>query len=407
MPENLSKWIEENLLIRNYKKKSLDGYKEVLNSLNLKKPKEIILIGGTNGKGSLSEIITKLALKKNVSVGTFTSPHLLNFNERIRVNDKEISDEKLLDVLKRFNQYKKSHNLNFYQIISLAALYHFNKSDLDLWILEIGMGGRLDPMNFIEPDISVITKVALDHQEYLGDTIEEIAAEKAEIARPDKPLICGSENVPKAIIEKASKINSCLISPEKKSYSPNKFSKKRTISREVLFCLNEVSKNSIFDFSSEITKQFLDDFEIFGRLTLFDNFLVDSAHNEDSVRNLINYLDTNFNEKKINLFFACSDNKDPEKLLEPFEGIVDKIFIADNIHQRLMSSKKVLSKTRSLKFNFIVKDSIKSLYSIAKDKSRNELNLFIGSFYFSGEFFKFLLEIRNLPISIHSLKEVL
>ena len=407
MPENLSKWIEENLLIHNYKKKSLVGYKEVLNSLNLKKPKEIILIGGTNGKGSLSELITKLALKRNVSVGTYTSPHLLNFNERIRVNDKEISDEKLLDVLKRFNEYKESHNLNFYQIISLAALYHFNKSDLDLWILEIGMGGRLDPMNFIEPDISVITKVALDHQEYLGDTIEEIAAEKAEIARPEKPFIFGSENVPNAIIEKASKVNSFLISPEKKSCSLNEFSKKRTISREVLFCLNEVSKNSIFDFSSEITEKFLDDFKIFGRLTLFDNFLIDSAHNEDSVRNLINYLDSNFKGKKINLFFGCSENKDPEKLLEPFEGIVDKIYLVDNIHKKLMSSKKILSKIESLKFSFNVKDSMKSLYLVTKDTSINELNLFIGSFYFSGEFFKFLLEKRNLPVSISSLKEVL
>ena len=406
MPEKLSKWIEENLLIQSYKKKSLEGYKEVLNSLNLKKPKEIILIGGTNGKGSLSELITKLAVKGNVSVGTFTSPHLLNFNERIRVDDKEISDEKLLAALKRFNRYKESHNLNFYQIISLAALYHFNKSDLDLWILEIGMGGRLDPMNSIEPDISVITKVALDHQEYLGETIEEIAAEKAEIARPEKPLIFGSEHVPNAIIRKASKINSFLTYPEKKSSSFNKFSKKRTISKEVYFCLNEVSKNSIFDFSCEITNKFLDNFKICGRLTSFDNFLVDSAHNEDSVRNLIKYLDSNFEGKKINLFFACSENKDPAKLLKPFEGIVDKIYIGDNIHQRLMPSEKVLSKTRTLKFNFTVKDSIKSLYSIAKDTSKNELNLFIGSFYFSGEFFKFLLEIRNLPISIPSLKEI-
>tara|TARA_B100000927_G_scaffold178569_1_gene143882 strand:- start:407 stop:1630 length:1224 start_codon:yes stop_codon:yes gene_type:complete len=407
LPENLPNWIEENLLIQNYKKKSLDGYKVVLHSLNLKKPKEIILIGGTNGKGSLSELITKLALRSNISVGTFTSPHLLNFNERIRVNDKEISDEKLLDALKRFNRYKESHNLNFYQIISLAALYQFNKLDLDLWVLEVGMGGRLDPMNFIEPDISVIIKVALDHQEYLGDTIEEIAAEKAEIARPEKPLIVGSENVPNAITEKASKINSFLISPEKKSYSFNEFSKKRTISREVLFCLNEVSKKSIFDFSSEITEKFLEDFKIFGRLTLFDNFLVDSAHNEDSVRNLINYLDSNFKEKKINLFFACSENKDPVKLLEPFEGIVDKIFLADNIHQRLMSSKKVLSKTKTLNFDFIIKDSMKSLYSIAIDKNLNELNLFVGSFYFSGELFKHLLEVKNLPVSITSLGEVI
>ena len=407
MPKNLSKWIEENLLIQNYKKKSLDGYKEVLNSLNLKKPKEIILIGGTNGKGSLSDLITKLTLKKNVSVGTFTSPHLLNFNERIRVNDKEISNEELLDVLKKFNRYKESHNLNFYQIISLAALYHFNKLDLDLWVLEIGMGGRLDPMNFIEPDISVITKVALDHQEYLGNTIEEIAAEKVEIARPHKPLIFGSENIPKAIIEKASKINSVLISPEKKSHSLNELSKKRIISNEVLFCLNEVSKNSIFNFSCEITKKFLDDFKILGRLTLFDNFLVDSAHNEDSARNLVNYVDANFKSKKINLFFACSENKDPIKLLKPFEGIVDKIYLADNIHLKLMSSEELLSKTKNLNFDFTVENSIRSLYSIAKNKNINELNLFAGSFYFSGELFKHLLEIKNLPVTMSSLGEVI
>ena len=407
MPEKLSKWIEENLLIQSYKKKSLEGYKEVLNSLNLKKPKEIILIGGTNGKGSLSELITKLAVKGNVSVGTFTSPHLLNFSERIRVDDKEISDEKLLAALKRFNQYKESHNLNFYQIISLAALYHFNKSNLDLWILEIGMGGRLDPMNFIEPDISVITKVDLDHQEYLGETIEEIAAEKAEIARPEKPLIFGSENVPNSIIKKAVKINSFLISPDKESNSFNEFSKKRTISSEVLFCLNEVSKNSIFDFSCVITKKFIDHFRVYGRLTSFDNFLIDSAHNEDSVKNLIDFIDLNFKEKKVNLFFACSENKDPVKLLKPFEGIVDKIYLADNIHKKLMSSKKVLSKIEDLKFSFKVKDSMKSLYLATKDTSKNELNLFIGSFYFSGEFFKFLLETRNLPVSISSLKEVL
>ena len=407
LPDNLSTWIEKNLLIQNYKKKSLDGYKEILNSLNLKKPKEIILIGGTNGKGSLSELITKLAIKRNVSVGTFTSPHLLNFNERIKVNDKEILDEKLLDALKRFNRYKESHNLNFYQIISLAALYLFDRFDLDLWVLEIGMGGRLDPMNFIEPDISVITKVALDHQEYLGDTIDEIAAEKAEIARPEKPLIFGSVNVPNAIIEKTSKINSFLISPKKEIFSSNEFSKKSIISKEVFFCLNEVSKNSIFNFSSTITKKFIESFKLYGRLTRFDNFLVDSAHNEDSIRNLIDYVDLNFKGKKVNLFFACSESKDPIKLLKPFEGIVAKIYLADNIHQKLMSSKKVLSKTKNLNFDFTVKDSMGSLYSIAKDKNTNELNLFVGSFYFSGELFKHLLEVKNLPVSISSLGEAI
>jgi folylpolyglutamate synthase/dihydropteroate synthase len=183
------------------------------------------------------------------------------------------------------------------------------------------------------------------------------------------------------------------------------FSKKSIISSEVLFCLNEVSKKSVFDFSCEITKKFIDDFKIYGRLTLFDNFLVDSAHNEDSVRNLIEYVDLNFKGKKINLFFACSENKDPKKLLKPFEDIVDKIYTADNIHQKLMSSIKFLSKTKTLKFKFIVKDSMASLFSVAQNKSSNELNLFIGSFYFSGEFFKLLLKNNNESISISSLRE--
>ena len=96
MPDKLSKWIEENLLNFNYKRKSLDRYKKVLSSLNLKYPEEIILIGGTNGKGSLSELVTELARQSNLSVGTFTSPHLLNFNERIKIDGEEISDEMIV-----------------------------------------------------------------------------------------------------------------------------------------------------------------------------------------------------------------------------------------------------------------------------------------------------------------------
>ena len=108
MPEKLSKWIEGNLLVKKYQKKSLDGYKQILDSLNLKKPKEIILIGGTNGKGSLSALVTKMAMQKSLSVGTFTSPHLLKFNERIKVNDQEINDDNFLEALKKINRYKNT-----------------------------------------------------------------------------------------------------------------------------------------------------------------------------------------------------------------------------------------------------------------------------------------------------------
>ncbi len=410
MPEKLSKWIEENLL-HFYEKKSLDGYKELLHSLNLKNPKEIILIGGTNGKGSLSELVSELAIQSNLSVGVFTSPHLLKFNERIKVNGKEISDEIFLKVLKKFNKFRESHNLNFYQIISLAALYHFNNLDLDLWVLEIGMGGRLDPMNFIEPDISVITKVALDHEEYLGNSIEEIAAEKAEIARPKKPLIFGSKKIPIAILNKINQVESILISHRnhKSKYLLNfinKFSNKNSISEEVLFCLYQISKKSIFKFSNQLIENVIQNIELYGRLTLINNCLVDSAHNEDSIKNLLKFIRLNFDGKKIKLFFCCSEAKDPYKLLKPFEGIVDNIYLGDNIHGRLMPPKDVLSKTNKLNFNFIVKNSMEEIYSSMCSSETKVLNVFTGSFYFSGEVFKFLLKINNLPISLTSLNKI-
>ena len=411
MPEKLSKWIEGNLLAKRYQKKSLDGYKQILDSLNLKKPKEIILIGGTNGKGSLSALVTKMAMQKSLSVGTFTSPHLLKFNERIKVNDQEINDDNFLEALKKINRYKNSHDLNFYQIISLAALFYFNKLNLDLWILEIGMGGRLDPMNFIEPDISVITKVALDHEEYLGDTIEKIAAEKVEISRSKKPLIFGSKKIPKAISNKAFNIGADLIY-QKHNNSKfllellSKFSLKNNISEEVLFCLYQIAKKSVFNFSDDVVEKITNNFEIYGRLTLIKNFLIDSAHNEDSIRNLLKFIRLNFKNKKIKLFFCCGEKKDPNKLLKPFEGIVDKIYLSENIHDKLMPSKEILSKTNSLDFNFIMLNSMEEIYSSAISANSEVLNVFAGSFYFSGEVFKFLLKTNNLPISLSSLNKI-
>lgn len=107
MSENLSKWIEKNVLSQTYKRKNLTEFRNALNKLELKKPKEIILVGGTNGKGSLVELTTQLAIKNKISVGTFSSPHLLNYNERIRIDGKEINDSSFLEALKKAKKYQK------------------------------------------------------------------------------------------------------------------------------------------------------------------------------------------------------------------------------------------------------------------------------------------------------------
>ena len=189
--EDLSSWIENKVSNRRTKVKNLLAFKKVLKRLRINSPKEIITIGGTNGKGTLAELISQLSLKKEISVGTFTSPHIINFNERIKINGNEISDSLFLEALKKVELIRKETKLNFYQILSLAALEVFSKLKLELWVLEIGLGGRLDPMNSLDPDISVITKVALDHEEILGNTINKIAQEKSGILRRKKPIIYG------------------------------------------------------------------------------------------------------------------------------------------------------------------------------------------------------------------------
>ena len=413
MSENLSKWIEKNVLSQTYKRKNLTEFRKALNYLELKKPKEIILIGGTNGKGSLVELITQLSIKNKISVGTFSSPHLLNFNERIRIDGEEINDTSFLNALKKAKRISKNLNFNFYQIISLAALDHFNNFDLDLWVLEIGMGGRLDPMNSLNPDLSVITKVALDHQEFLGDTIEKIAEEKVAIARKEKPLIFGSSNIPNTVQKKTSKIKAKLISPKhnkkSKEFSKllNSLSDKNILSKEVLFCADQILQYSNFNFSNKLTKNFLEKFKFFGRLTHFNNILLDSAHNEDAIKNLMKYLEKNHRKKKLNLFFCCSINKDPYSLLKPFEDKIDRIYLPDNIHDKLMSPKEVMSKAKDLNIEYVIKNSIEEVYSKTKNVQPNILNLIIGSFYFSGEFLKYFLEEKKLQISIKSLKKLI
>lgn len=414
MSSELSKWIEKRVLSRPYKKKSLSRYKQILNSLKIVKPKEIILIGGTNGKGSLSELITKLAVKSNISIGTFTSPHILNFNERIRVNNNEISDKKFLESLKKILSMDEDKSLNFYQIISLAALNYFNSLNLDLWVLEIGMGGRLDPMNFLESDISVITKVALDHQEHLGNSIEEIAEEKAGIIKKQKPIIYGSIKIPNAIKNKSNKLKSKLISPEIDKLSKRDFneikslSKKNIISSEVIYCFYKLCDLSKFDLKKNLNLKFLNDFNLFGRLTHFDNILIDSAHNEDAILFLQNYIDKNFkNVKNLNIYFCCSKDKDPFTLLKPFEGKVDRIYLPENLHDRLMSSKEIVTKTAKINLDFVSIASLKEVYDSILKSKKDSLNLVMGSFYFSAEFLKYIQNKRNLSISLSNLERAI
>jgi len=189
----------------------LDRLRLVANRLEIKPPAGCVFtIGGTNGKGSSAKFLEKLMTACGRSTAVYSSPHLVHYNERIRVNGIAASDSGLIDTFEVIESARQDVPLTFFEYGTLAALLTFSRAQPDVWILEIGLGGRLDAVNLIDPDYSLITTVAHDHQEWLGDTLEEIAAEKAGIMRSTVPAFYGDRPTPVSIVKKARELGTKL-----------------------------------------------------------------------------------------------------------------------------------------------------------------------------------------------------
>jgi dihydrofolate synthase/folylpolyglutamate synthase len=183
----------------------LDRLRVVLERLQWRQPAvPVITIAGTNGKGSVSAYCAAILRAAGLRAGTFTSPHLRDYRERIRVHDRLARHEELTEVFERIEIARGSVALTFFEFNALAALLIFEAAALDAWVLEIGMGGRLDAVNVVDPDVAVVTSIGLDHQEYLGDTLEAIAREKAGIFRAGKTAVIGGRE-PSLVLEEVAR----------------------------------------------------------------------------------------------------------------------------------------------------------------------------------------------------------
>jgi dihydrofolate synthase / folylpolyglutamate synthase len=170
----------------------LDRIRHVLERLGWRQPSvPVITVGGTNGKGSVSAYCAAILAAAGHRVGVFTSPHLRDYRERIRIHDRLAGAEELINAFERIEAARAEIALTFFEFNTIAALLLFEAAKLDAWVLEIGMGGRLDAVNVVEPDVAVVVSIGLDHQEYLGDSLEAIAREKAGIFRAGKPAVIG------------------------------------------------------------------------------------------------------------------------------------------------------------------------------------------------------------------------
>jgi len=204
---------------------------ESLACLNFTCP--VISVAGTNGKGSTVECLTQLALAHGLKVGTYTSPHLFHFNERIRLQGEAIEDSLLIDAFKRVDAARQSTALSFFEFTTLAALSIFQDASLDILILEVGLGGRLDAVNIVNSTLSVITSIGLDHEAWLGNSRELIAKEKAGIARAGSLCVIGEVDAPLSLEKSLKEIGAlprfinrdfsieCITSDKLASSSPN------------------------------------------------------------------------------------------------------------------------------------------------------------------------------------------
>jgi dihydrofolate synthase/folylpolyglutamate synthase len=173
--------------------------------------KKVITVAGTNGKGSCVAALESILLAAGYRVGSYTSPHFIDYNERICLNAQPVSDQTICAAFERIESVRGNTSLTYFEFGTLAALLIMDQADLDVVVLEVGLGGRLDAVNLIDADVAIVTSLALDHQDWLGDDLNQIAAEKAAIARSGRPLIYGDVTPVPGLLVAAGTIGAQLM----------------------------------------------------------------------------------------------------------------------------------------------------------------------------------------------------
>ena len=309
-------------------KRSFEQFQEIVNKYHFNlHQKNMIHVAGTNGKGSTTNFIKEILMKHGYTVGTFTSPYMLVHNDRICINGEMISDSKLLEIINGLIDIIEIEKLSMFEIDVLIMLRYFNECDLDYRIIETGIGGLNDKTNVIDSICSVITNIGYDHQFMLGDTLEEIALQKAGIIKTCKPCyIVKQRNQINDIFNRVCEINNSklhIVEIDNITKYPYVFN-----------CLDHIYKlencgsyqinnaalaitvcNDLIELDNDLVQVALDDFSWPGRFERFGNIYLDGAHNIDGILALIQTLKDQKLEDVVIVFSALGD-KDISEMLE-------------------------------------------------------------------------------------------
>ena len=389
----------------------LERIKSVYNKLNIQNiAKKVIIVAGTNGKGSTVAILESILHESKHTVGTFTSPHITSYNERIRFNKQEVKTSELLDTFEMIDDIRGNITLTYFEFATLTAFYLFSKRNLDYVILEVGLGGRLDATNIIDSDLSIITSIGIDHTEFLGTTIESIAMEKAGVMRPFKPCIYAGITPPSSLFRYANKVKSSL------HYNQNNFEVKRLdrswlwsdSTHELELPLLPLIGDFQYDHAAASIKalklidpSLLDNIKYIGdgikNISLLGRYqvlstspevILDVAHNEDSAKKLQENLNKSPVTSTIAIVGMLKD-KDVYSLIKPMIDIVDKWYCVTIDSARGMNAQEIKTRMSTLvsKKKIYACDSMQdATYKVIPQLTKDSRLIVYGSFYTVSEY---------------------
>ena len=395
--KNTENWILNRLPF--YQNNGSDAYNPGLSKINKfikelslsKNELKFIHVGGTNGKGSTCSFISSILKESNYKVGTFTSPHFFDFRERIRINDNKIQKSYITSFIKENKILIEDLGLSFFELSFGLCLSYFVENKVDYAIIEVGLGGRLDATNIINPLVSVITNISFDHNEILGDSLEKIAKEKAGIIKENSKLIVGERNekTDQVFINKAKEMSSKII------FVPD-------ISQDIVYSeIDYLNKNihtsietckllNLENLNNEIIKRGIKNItlnnSLFGRWSLVNNnprVIFDSAHNEAGFISVSKEL-SKISYNKIYILLSFVKGKEIKNFIRHLPKKSNFYFTTLKI-ERSMGIKEIKSNLGEI-INFD-EDPRSAYRKIKTEASKDDLILVTGSNYIAKEIF--------------------
>ncbi|WP_339752894.1 folylpolyglutamate synthase/dihydrofolate synthase family protein [uncultured Winogradskyella sp.] len=379
-----------------YQNKGKSAFKKDLSntlklSKHLRKPHErfkSIHVAGTNGKGSTSHMLASVLQEAGYKVGLYTSPHLKDFRERIRINGKVVSKQFVIGFIKRYKAFLEVNELSFFEMTVGMAFDYFAKQNVDIAVIEVGLGGRLDSTNIITPELSVITNIGLDHVQILGDTLEKIASEKAGIIKPKVPIVIGETHpeTQNVFISKVKETNSEIYfadqsidvvfeSDLKGSYQIHNI---KTMLKSV-----EVLRNSGFKISQTQLKKGLlnvvENTNMQGRWQVLETepkIVCDTAHNKEGLSYVMQQLKSEVFEK-LHIVFGVVNDKDLDSLIPLLPKKAIYYFCKPDV-QRGLDAKKLQSIFAKNQLKGSSFTSVNEAFNSAKSEARKNDLIYVG-----------------------------